>query len=219
MSKKIAVILSGCGYLDGSEIREAVLTLTALDTLEAKVSIFAPNQDQFHVVNHILGTENQENRNIIEESARIARGDVTNLTELSAQDFDGIIFPGGFGVAKNLCNWAFEGSNCQVDSNIEKLIKNFYELKKPIAAICIAPALIATVLGSQKITVTIGNDQITADEIIKTGAFHENKEVHEICIDKKHKIISTPAYMYGDAKLHKIQEGIFSCVKAMLELT
>jgi enhancing lycopene biosynthesis protein 2 len=218
MSKKIAVILSGCGHYDGAEIRESVLTLTALDAEEAIVSIFAPNQNQFHVVNHMIGTENEEDRNMLEESARIARGEITNLDELNARDFDGVIFPGGFGVAKNLCNWAFEGSECQVEGKVEEIIMNFYELKKPIGALCIAPALIATVLGKQKITVTVGNDEITAEEIQKTGAIHINKDVHEICIDKQHKIVTTPAYMYNDAKLHKVQEGISACVKELIEL-
>jgi enhancing lycopene biosynthesis protein 2 len=218
MGKKVAVILSGCGYLDGAEIRESVLTLTALDKFEAEVSIFAPNEDQFHVVNHILGTENQEPRNMLEESSRIARGNINNLNDLSVDEFDAIIFPGGFGVAKNLCNWAFEGSECQVESKLEEIINKFHQLKKPIGAICIAPALISAVLGDHQITVTIGNDQITSDEIRKTGAIHDVKEVHEVCIDKKHKIVSTPAYMYDQAKLHKIQEGIFSCVKTVLEL-
>lgn len=219
MSKKIAVILSGCGYLDGSEIRESVLTLTALDAQGADVAIFAPNQAQFHVVNHMIGDECDNERNILEESARIARGKIENLDQLNPRDFDGIIFPGGFGVAKNLCNWAYEGSECQVEAKVEEVIKNFYELKKPIAAICIAPALIAAVLGKQKIKVTIGNDEITSQEIEKTGASHEPREVHEICVDKTHKIVTTPAYMYDQAKLHKIQEGISACVTALLEMS
>lgn len=218
MSKKVAVILAGCGFLDGAEIRESVLTLTALDAEGADVTIFAPNKPQHHIINHLKSEESAGERNILEESARIARCQVTDLKELNPGEFDALIMPGGFGVAKNLCTWAFKGSACEVDSRVEQVLKGFYESKKPIGAICIAPALVAKVLGSESVSVTIGNDKETAAEIEKTGATHVDKEVHEAHVDQEHKIVSTPAYMYDQAKLHRIQQGISLCVSEVLKL-
>lgn len=211
--KKVAVILSGCGYLDGAEIRESVLTLLNLDTIRVAYDIFAPNIDQHHTINHLRGEEIANKRNVLEEAARIARGKVQPLSELNLSDYHGIVFPGGFGVAKNLCQFAFNGSSASTTEEVKRVIKGFYSEKKPIAAICIAPALIALNLGDKKVKVTIGNDTETAQEIEKTGAIHATCDANEWCADETNKVVSTPAYMFDDASLDKINEGIAGCLK------
>ncbi len=216
MTKKYAVILSGCGHFDGAEIRESVLTLLALDTQEAQYEIFAPNEDQFHTLNHLSGDELPNNRNVLEESSRIARGNIKDLNQLNSEDFSGLLIPGGFGVAKNFCTFAFKGSEAEVNSLVSKTINDFYNAKKPIGAICIAPALLALVLGKHGIEVTIGNDEGTATEVEKTGAKHINCGKDEFHLDQKHKIATTPAYMYDDNKLNLVQKGISSVVENVI---
>lgn len=215
-SKNIAVLLSGAGHLDGAEIRESILTLLALDQHDYKVALFAPDDDQFHTINHLKAQEvSGTRRNMLEEAARIARGQIQAVSALKAAEFDGLVLPGGFGVAKNFCTWAQQGSNCEVRADIEKLIKDFYAAKKPIAAICIAPALISRVLGSHGITVTIGFDVETAQEIEKTGARHQPCQVYECVVDETHKIVTTPAYMDSNARLKDVQSGINSCINSL----
>jgi len=218
MSKKIGVLLSGCGYLDGAEIREAVLTLLALDKEGVEVTIFAPNESQHHVVNHLEADESKgEQRNTFLEAARIARGQIKPLENIKSEDLDGLVIPGGYGVAKNLCQFAFKGHQAATNEKVKNLILNLYEAKKPIGALCIAPALISLVLGEHGVQVTIGNDKETAQEIEKTGAKHVDKAAHEAHIDETHKIVSTPAYMYGEARLSDINLGIKKCVDQVLE--
>lgn len=212
-AKKVAVILAGCGYLDGAEIRESVLTLLNLDTLGVSYEIFAPNTDQHHTINHVKGEEVSTKRNVMEEAARIARGKIQPLNDLNIAEFAGIVFPGGFGVAKNLCTFAFQGSAGTTTEEVKRVIKGFHTEKKPIAAICIAPALIALNLGEHKVNVTIGTDTETAQEVEKTGASHTNCEANEWCSDETNKVVSTPAYMFDDAPLNKINEGIAGCLK------
>jgi len=219
MTKKVAVLLSGCGYLDGAEIRESVLTLLALDEQEAEVEIFAPDQTQHHTINHHNGNEENGPRNILAEAGRIARGKVSPLKDASAADFDALIIPGGFGVAKNLCDFAFKGSEAKALADVKNLIESFYDLKKPIGAICIAPALVALCLGEKKVSLTIGNDKETALEIEKTGAKHLECPVNEARVDESNKIVSTPAYMFDDAPLAEINKGIKDCVSKTLSLT
>jgi enhancing lycopene biosynthesis protein 2 len=216
--KKIAVVLSGCGHLDGAEIREAVLTLLALDQNKVAYEIFAPNTPQFHTVNHTTGQEDAKSRNVLEEAARIARGKIHDLANLNMLEFDALVMPGGYGVAKNLCTFAFKGSQGEVSLTMKKVITDFFQAKKPIGAICIAPALVALVLGEHQIEVTIGNDNETATELVKTGAKHFNKNVDEIHIDHKNKIITTPAYMYDNAPLDQIFLGIKACVDQVVSL-
>lgn len=211
--KKFAVLLSGCGVFDGAEIHEATLTLLAIKKLGADYEIFAPDIPQHHVINHITGEEMSEKRNVLIESARIARGVIKNLSEFKAEDFDAIIFPGGFGVAKNLSSFAFKGANSEVNKDVSSAIKNMHKLNKPIGALCIAPAVIAKVLG--KIEVTIGQDKGTSEQIEKTGATHINSTHGEVIIDEKNKIFSTPCYMLNANILH-IEEGAFNIVKAMI---
>lgn len=218
MSKKVAVILSGCGYLDGAEIRESVLSLLYLDNEGADVSIFAPKQDQHHVLNHLDGSEATSKRNVLEESARIARGKVSDLTQCQPENFDALVLPGGFGVAKNLCSFAFDGSKAKVSPLVKELILGFHSAKKPIGAICISPALVALCLGDKGVEVTIGNDPETAAEIEKLGARHRNCEVDSCVIDRTNKVVTTPAYMYDDAPLGKIGQGIAACVTELLNL-
>ena len=107
-SKNILVILSGCGVYDGAEIHESVLTLLALARHGASVTIAAPNKDQMHVINHATGDVMSESRNVMVEAARIARGQITDLSEIQSGDYDAVFIPGGFGAAKNLCTFATE---------------------------------------------------------------------------------------------------------------
>ncbi len=219
MTKNIAIVLSGCGFLDGAEIRESVLTLLALDSKKVHYEIFAPNRDQHHVVNHLTGEQTHEKRNILVETARIARGKVTGLDELDTSNFDALILPGGFGAAKNLSSFAFEGSQGSIDNHLGSIIENFYEQSKPIGAICISPALIALALGDKSPTLTIGNDQATANELNKLGAKHENSEPYDCVIDHDNKIVSTAAYMFDEAPLDDIYKGISKVVDTVIELS
>lgn len=214
--KKIAVVLSGSGHQDGSEITEAISTLIALGQVGAQYQCFAPD-DFFPAVNHHNGEPAGE-RNSLHESARIARGQVLSTDQLKESDFDALVFPGGFGAAKNLSTWGEKGSQCTVRSEVEKAVLDFHAAGKPIGAICIAPALVARVLGSKGITVTIGNDKETAQEIEKTGAHHENCGVTDFVSDRQQKVVTTPAYMYGDAKPADVFEGIRGLIAEVHEM-
>ncbi|HAZ14030.1 MAG: isoprenoid biosynthesis protein ElbB [Bdellovibrionales bacterium GWA2_49_15] len=214
--KKIGVILAGCGNRDGAEIREAVFTLLAIDKLGAEAVIMAPNLNQHHVISHLSGNELQETRNILEESARIARGNIQDITKVRPDSLDALILPGGYGVAKNLCKFAFDGSKATVLPEVKVLVNIIHQQQKPIGAICIAPALIALLFGQEHIRLTIGSDPDTAQEIEKTGAKHVVCAVDQICADQVSKIVTTPAYMYSDAKLHEMYAGIEKCVAQVL---
>jgi len=214
-TKKFAVILSGNGVYDGSEIHEATMTLYAIVKNGGEYEIFAPDIEQHHVINHITGKEMDETRNVLIESARIARGNIKPLSEFSKEDFDAIVFPGGFGVAKNLCSFAFDNVNCTVIPEVEKVIKEMAAAGKPIGALCISPVLIARVLGN--ITVTIGQDTGTAESIEKLGAMHKNTDHGEVIIDEENKIITTPCYML-DANITQIAEGADAVIKAIYKL-
>lgn len=214
--KKIAVVLSGSGYLDGSEITEAVSLLIALNEAGAQVTCFAPHIE-LSTVDHTSAKETGEKRDVLKESARIARSKVSNLKELNEKDFDGLAFPGGYGAAKNLCDWASKGSKCEVHPDVKRLILEFHAASKPIGAICIAPVLLAKVLGDKNITLTIGNDPATAAEIQKTGAIHEECPVDDYITDREGKIVTTPAYMYDDAKPHEVFKGIFGLAHELVE--
>lgn len=215
--KKIAVVLSGCGFKDGAEITESVSTLILLSEMGADYTVFAPEKE-VKELNHLNDQETDSTRNILSEVTRITRKPATELKQLNASDFDGIVFPGGFGVAKHLCDWAYKGSACQVDKHLKKAIQQFHEESKPICAICIAPALIAKVLGEHYVTVTIGNDEATAAEIEKTGAQHVTCNVDDYVTDRETKVISTPAYMYDDAKPHEVFKGIKGALSEFVEM-
>lgn len=213
--KKIAVVLGGSGFKDGSEIRESVLTLLALDEADVQFECFAPDDNQHDVVNCLTGEAMNEKRNLLVEAARIARGDIKPLTNLKATDFDGVMFPGGFGVAKNLCSFAFKGSQGEVRADVNTVIHDFYNAKKPIGAICIAPALIALSLKDKNLNLTLGSEGEAAEEIKKLGHEHTATKAHECIIDRENKIATSPAYMYDDARLKDIKMGIAGVVKAI----
>jgi len=213
--KKIAVILAGNGVFDGAEIHEATLTLYAIAKHNATYEIFAPNINQHHVINHITGEEMPEKRNVLVESARIARGKITDLAKFDASQFDALIFPGGFGVAKNLCTFAFDGINCKVNIDVEKAIRSMIEQKKPVGALCIAPVLLAKILGD--VELTIGQDKGTADAVRNMGARHKETTHGDVIVDKKYKVATTPCYML-DATIAQIGDGANNVVKAILEM-
>ncbi len=213
-TKKFAVVLSGCGVFDGAEIHEATMTLYAIAKQGAEYEIFAPDVEQHHVINHITGEEMNEKRNVLIESARIARGKIKPLSEFKADDFDAIIFPGGFGVAKNLSDFAFKGAECSVNQEVEQAIKSMYAQKKPIGALCISPAVVAKVLTGS--VVTIGDDEATASEIEKMGSKHEKTSHGEVTVDKNFNVFTTPCYMLN-ATIVNIADGAINVVNAMLE--
>jgi len=212
---KFAVVLSGCGVYDGSEIHEAVMTLLAIDKNNCEYEIFAPNISQYHVINHLTGEVSNEKRNVLVESARIARGKIKPLAEYNVSGFDALIFPGGFGAAKNLCSYAIDGADMKVDRVIEKVVKDTHAAGKPIGALCIAPVLIVKILSN--VEVTIGNDTETATVIKKLGGTHQNTDSIGIVVDRKNKIVTTPCYMLS-TRISEIAEGADKVVKAMIEL-
>lgn len=214
--KKIAVVLSGCGFLDGSEITEAISSLIALSETGASTVCFAPNIE-YKATDHLGKSENPAIRNVLAESARISRGQIQDLKYLNEKNFDAVVFPGGYGAAKNLSSWASEGANCKLIPDVMRVITEFHKAAKPIGAICIAPALIAKTLGADGVTVTIGNDLATAIEIEKTGAHHVKCEVTDYVSDRDHKVLTTPAYMY-EAKPHEIYQGIRKLIFELVEM-
>ncbi len=212
---KAAIVLAGCGVLDGAEIHEAVMTLYAIDKAGDTYQVFAPNVRQHHVINHITGEAMNETRNVLTEASRIARGKIKALTEYRVADFDALIFPGGFGVAKNLCTYAVDGSDCHVDRVVESAIRDTHSAGKPIGALCISPVLITRVLGD--VTVTIGNDPSTASDITAMGGRHEVKRHGEVSIDKKNRIVTAPAYMLN-ATITDIARDAEEVIKAIKEM-
>lgn len=212
--KKFAVVLAGCGVYDGAEIHEAVVTLLAIDRNKCSYQIFAPDIDQYHVINHLKGEVTSERRNILVESARIARGNIQALSEFNPDTYDAIIFPGGFGCAKNLSTFAFKGADCEVNPDVENAVLSMVKANKPVGALCIAPAVIARIL--KNVDVTIGNDENTAANIEKTGSHHIKTNHGEVVKDSKLKVFSTPCYML-DASISQIADGAENIVKAMIK--
>ncbi|MFV3404912.1 isoprenoid biosynthesis glyoxalase ElbB [Pseudomonas sp. NY15463] len=217
MTKKVAVILSGCGVYDGAEIHESVITLLRLDQRGAQVQCFAPNIAQMHVINHLTGEEMRESRNVLVESARIARGEVKDIREAKVEDFDALIVPGGFGAAKNLSNFAVEGDKCSVQPDVLALAQAFADARKPVGLICIAPALAAKIYGPG-VVCTIGSDADTAAAVVKMGGTHEECDVHDIVEDTQRKLVTTPAYMEAKS-ISEAAGGIYKLVDRVLELT
>lgn len=211
--KKFAVILAGCGVYDGAEIHEATLTMLAIMKLGASYDVFAPDIDQHHVINHLTGEEMKERRNVLVESARIARGKIKDLKNYDPNNFDALVIPGGFGVAKNLCDFAFKGANCTVNPDVEKAILKTSGKNKPIGALCISPVILAKIFGD--VELTIGQDKGTAEAIEKMGSTHIKTTHGEVIIDEKNNLFTTPCYML-DANILQIAEGAENIVRAML---
>lgn len=213
--KNIAVILSGCGHQDGTEIHEATMTLWAIHKHGMEYQCFAPDINQHHVLNHITGQEMVEQRNVLIESARIARGNILDLAEFNADTVDGLVIPGGLGAAKNLCTYGFDGADCSVNKDVERAVKTMHAAGKPIGALCIAPVILAKVLGN--VELTIGQDETTAENLARMGARHTPTRQGEIAVDADNKLVTTPCYML-DSRVDQIGQGADNLVKAMLEL-
>lgn len=213
--KKFAVVLSGCGVFDGAEIHEATLSLLSIAKMDCSYEIFAPDLNQHHVVNHLTGEEMDETRNVLVESARIARGKIRDLKQFNPGEFDGLLFPGGFGAAKNLSTWAFEGADSSVLPEVEDAIRGMVALKKPVGALCISPVILARVLGEVKLT--IGDDDSTIDAIESLGATHVSTTHGEVVVDNTQRLVTTPCYML-DATIDQIAAGADNLVEAMIKL-
>lgn len=219
MKTKVAVILSGCGVYDGSEIYESVLTLLALAKAGAEVSCIAPDIAHKHVIDHSKGEVMQgEGRNVMVEAARISRGEIQALDSVDAADFDAFIYVGGFGVAKNLSSYAFDGADYDVDPVVIDLIQAAHEAGRPQGFICIAPVLAARALGQNRVELTIGNDAETAAAIEGKGARHVNCPVDSIVVDAANRVVSTPAYLLAQS-ITEAEAGINQLVGAVLKLT
>ncbi len=218
-----AVILSGCGVYDGSEIYETTAALLNISKRGFDYACFAPDVPQMHVINHRTGEcAPGESRSVLTEAARLARGEVKSLKELDHNDFDALVVPGGFGAAKNLCTFATEGADCVVNPDVERVVTAFHEANKPIAMCCIAPVIAAKVLGTNAggpgCSLTIGNDHDTASAIASMGARNIEKPVTEAIVDEDNLLITAPAYMYGDAKIHEVEQGIADMIERTVAL-
>jgi enhancing lycopene biosynthesis protein 2 len=213
--KKFAVILSGCGVFDGAEIHEATLSLLAIVKQGCSYDIFAPDVQQHHVINHLTGEEMKESRNVLVESARIARGKISDLKQFNPEAYDGILFPGGFGAAKNLSTWAFEAADARVLPEVEDAIRGMVRLGKPVGALCISPVILAKVLGA--VSLTIGDDEGTAEAIESLGATHVDTTHGEVVVDPDYNLVTTPCYML-DATIDQIALGANNVVDAMIKL-
>ena len=216
MSKKVAVILSGCGVFDGSEIYESVITLLSLDKAGAQVQCFAPNIQQMHVINHLTGEVTEgESRNVLVEAARLVRGEIKDLSEARVEDFDAVILPGGFGAAKNLCDFAIKGSELTVNDDLAGFVRGMHQAKKPVGLMCIAPVMVGKLFG-EGAHFTIGQDLEAAAAIEATGAVHEPCPVNNICIDGTNNLVTTPAYMLAGS-ISEAASGIEKLAGAVLD--
>ena len=217
--KKVGLLLSGCGVNDGAEIHESVIAMLALDRAGVEMELMAPNIDQMHVVNHYTGQEMDEYRNVLVEASRIARGNIKDMAEISGNDIDALIIPGGFGVAKNLCDYAMAGPECSINPDVFRLISELQLLNKPIGAICIAPAMMAKIFGEQgaSANMTIGFDEATSKDIESMGSVHVECKVSDMVVDEDNNIVSTPAYMEAQS-IKEAADGIEKLVKQVLSM-
>ncbi len=217
--KKIGVILAGCGVMDGSEIHEAVLTLLAIDRGGAQAVCMAPDKPQADVVDHAGNKPAKESRNCLVEAARIARGEIVALSKVKAADLDAVVMPGGYGAAKNLCTFAMKGAECAIDPEVDRLLGEMRKAKKPIGAICIAPAVVARHFQGKDagVKLTIGTDEGTAKALETMGARHEAHPVDEIAVDEKHKVVTTPAYMLAQS-IGQAASGIEKLVAKLIAM-
>ncbi|MFI0488004.1 MAG: isoprenoid biosynthesis glyoxalase ElbB [Yersinia sp. (in: enterobacteria)] len=215
--KTVGVVLSGCGVYDGTEIYESVLTILALDRAGARVFFFAPDKPQLHVINHFNGEFIAQERNVLVESARISRGQITPLSKAEPSLLDALIIPGGFGAAKNLSDFVTQGSNCTIDPDLVKLTQSIHKLGKPIGLMCISPVMLPTLLG-KSVRLTIGNDPDTIDAIEAMGAEHVICPVDDVVVDAENKVVTTPAYMLAGS-ISEAAKGIDKLVAKVLDLT
>ncbi|WP_320054014.1 isoprenoid biosynthesis glyoxalase ElbB [uncultured Acetobacteroides sp.] len=211
--KKFAIVLSGCGVQDGAEIHESIMAMLAVDMAGCSYQLFAPDVEQFRVVNHLTGEKVSEKRNVLVESARIARGNIKPLGEYRAADYDALLFPGGFGAALNLSTYGSDGQRMKVNPEVERAVKKAYDQKKMIGAMCIAPVAIAKILG--KGVLTIGSDRGTAADIESFGAKHENSGKGEVVVDANNRLFTTPCYMLNST-IKDIFEGATNLVAQMV---
>lgn len=220
MSKKILVVLAGCGAKDGAEIHESVLTLLAIDKAGATYQCAAPNKPQHHTLNFIDNSEMPEVRNVLIESARISRGNILDLSKVSMKNYDAVIFPGGYGAAKNLCSFAFDGIKASIDPEVKRIINEAYEAHKPIGAICIAPVLVALALHDKNpgILLTLGTDTETNHKLNQIGVQSKECLTTAFVRDDKNLIYSSPAYMHGHSRISELEQGITDCVNAVIEM-
>lgn len=217
MNKQVAVILAGCGVQDGSEIYETTLTLLRLDQLGISYRCFAPDIDQHHVVNHRSGEVAEgETRNVLTEAARLARGEISALDELSVDDYDAVIVPGGFGVAKNLCNFTEAGADMVIQDEVREKVGGFHTAGKPVGLMCISPVMVPRLLG-QGIAVTIGSDPGVSGAISAMGGLHRGCAVDDIVVDFSNRVVTTPAYMEAQ-RISDAAKGIFKLVDRVNEL-
>ncbi|ABZ78759.1 ThiJ/PfpI domain protein [Shewanella halifaxensis HAW-EB4] len=215
--KKIAVLLSGCGVYDGTELHESVLALLEITKSGASYQCFAPNIPQYHVVSHLTGeVQENETRNVLVESARIARGDIKAVDELNIAEFDALVIPGGFGAAKNLCDFAVTEAEYSVEPSVERFISQFASAHKPVGFICISPIMIPKLYG-HGVSGTIGSDEATAAAFEQQGGQHHAVSVHDIVVDEKHKVVSTPAYMLAN-DIVEAHSGISKLVEKVLQM-
>lgn len=217
MMKKIGVVLSGCGVYDGSEIHEAVITLLAIARGGAQAVCFAPDKNQSEVINHLDGASTGEQRNVLIEAARIARGEIHPLSRARADELDALIVPGGFGAAKNLCTFAAEGSACRVDESLKALTLALHQAGKPLGFMCIAPAMLPKIFDFP-LRLTIGTDIDTAEILEEMGAEHVPCPVEDIVVDEDNKVVTTPAYMLAQ-DIAEAASGIEKLVARVLALS
>ncbi len=216
--KKVAVILSGCGVFDGAEIHESVLVLLALDRANADAICAAPDIDQHQVVNHMTRKPvTGERRNVLVESARIARGNIIPLAKLKVQEVDAVIVPGGLGAAQNLCDFALAGAHYDVRPEVARVLQEAHMAGKPLGFVCIAPAIAARLFGSKSVELTIGTDSGTAQKLQARGARHISCPVRDVVVDRKLKIVTTPAYMLA-SRITESEAGINKLVQELLEM-
>ena len=212
---RVAVILSGCGFQDGSEIHEAVCTLLALDQQGAQVQCFAPDIKQLRVTDHCTGAATGESRNVLVESARIARGAIQPLSAFDASEFDALVMPGGFGAALNLSDFAIRGAQCNIQPNVAKAVSSMHQARKPIGALCIAPVILAKLIPGAHIT--IGQDADTAQTCCEMGAEHQTCSHGEVAVDIGKRLVTTPCYML-DARISQIYDGAQALVRELLKM-
>ncbi len=214
--KKIAVILAGCGNRDGSETHETLSVLLAIDKRGMEYQCFAPEME-FNVFNHIKGEATGEKRDLVTEASRLCRGNIKPLSEYCAEDFDALVLPGGMGAAQNWSSYAFCGESMEVNSQIEKAVKDTFSAQKPIGALCIAPMILAKVLGDKNPTITLGSDCQAAKDAIALGCNHQVCNATEVSVDEKNKLITTPAYMVA-TRISQIFEGSDNLVQALANM-